>query len=160
MAAAARRRLRVGGLALALAALLALGGAGTAAARPSLPAMEPELMCVTCKIPLSVADSAEATQERELIQQLISQGRSEAQIKHELVAQYGPAVLSTPSTKGFQLTAYLVPIAVVIALAAIALTVLPRWRRAARERARTRAPVPTLTAAEAQRLEQDMKRFD
>jgi cytochrome c-type biogenesis protein CcmH len=147
-------------LILALAAVLAAAPATLATARPSLPAIEPQLMCVTCKIPLNVADSAEATEERELIRQLIAQGKDEAQIKQEMVTQYGPSVLSTPSTKGFQLTAYLVPLAVVLGLLAIALTLLPRWRRAARARAQTRDPVPGLTPAQAQRLEQDMKRFE
>ncbi len=147
-------------LILALAALLAAAPVALAAARPTLPALEPQLMCVTCKIPLNVADSAEATEERELIRELIAKGRNEAQIKREMVTQYGPSVLSTPSTKGFQLTAYLVPLAVVLALLALALTLLPRWRRAARARAQTREPVPSLTPAQAQRLEQDMKRFE
>jgi cytochrome c-type biogenesis protein CcmH/NrfF len=145
---------------LALAALLVAAPAAMASARPSLPAIEPQLMCVTCKIPLNVADSAEATEERELIRQLIAQGKDEVQIKQEMVTQYGPAVLSTPSTKGFQLTAYLVPLAVVLALLAVALTLLPRWRRAARARAQTREPAPSLTPAQTQRLEQDMKRFE
>lgn len=147
-------------LILALVALLAAAPATLAAARPTLPALEPQLMCVTCKIPLNVADSAEATEERELIRQLIAQGKDEAQIKREMVTQYGPSVLSTPSTNGFQLTAYLVPLAVVLALLAVALTLLPRWRRAARARAQTREPAPRLTPAQAQRLEQDMKRFE
>jgi cytochrome c-type biogenesis protein CcmH/NrfF len=145
---------------LALAVLLAAAPATLAAARPSLPAIEPQLMCVTCKIPLNVADSAEATEERELIRQLIAQGKNEAQIKREMVTQYGPSVLSTPSAKGFQLTAYLVPLAVVLGLLALALTLLPRWRRAARARAQTHDPVPSLTPAQTQRLEQDMKRFE
>jgi cytochrome c-type biogenesis protein CcmH/NrfF len=147
-------------LIVTLAALLAAVPVALAATRPSLPALEPQLMCVTCKIPLNVADSAEATEERELIRQLIAHGKNEAQIKQEMVTQYGPSVLSTPSTKGFQLTAYLVPLAVVLALLALALTLLPRWRRAARARAQTREPVPGLTPAQTQRLEQDMKRFE
>jgi cytochrome c-type biogenesis protein CcmH len=141
-------------------ASLALAASATAARPPSLPALEPQLMCVTCKIPLNVAQSAEANQEREVIKQLIAEGKDEAQIKHALVGQYGPAVLSTPSTKGFQLSAYLVPIAAVLALGVLALTLLPRWRRAARSREAQRPPAPTLTPAEAQRLRRDMGRFE
>lgn len=147
-------------VALACLALLALAPAAVALGRPTLPALEPQLMCVTCKIPLSVADSAEATQERELVKELIAKGENEAQIKKVMVSQYGPAVLSTPSTKGFQLSAYLVPIVVVLALVALLVTLLPRWRRAARARASLRQPVPTLTPEQAKRLEQDMKRFE
>jgi cytochrome c-type biogenesis protein CcmH len=153
--AASMRTLALFGL-----ALLALAPAAPAASRLTLPELEPQLMCVTCKIPLSVADSAEATQERELVKELIAKGDDEAQIKKVMVSQYGPAVLSTPSTKGFQLSAYLVPIVVVAALIALMLTLLPRWRRAARARSGRRESAPTLTPEQAQRLEQDMKRFE
>jgi hypothetical protein len=37
---------------------------------------------------------------------------------------------------------------------------LPRWRRRARAQARERAPAPALGAADAQRLEADLERFD
>lgn len=147
-------------LLLALVALAPLAPVALAAARPTLPGLEPQLMCVTCKIPLNVAESSEATQERELIRELIAKGEGEAQIKKAMVAQYGPAVLSTPSTKGFQLSAYLVPIAVVLALVAVLLTLLPRWRRAAREREGMREPAPALTPEQTQRLQQDMRRFE
>jgi cytochrome c-type biogenesis protein CcmH len=154
-------RLRTTLLTLAAGALLIFPSAALAAAqRPSLPQIEPQVMCVTCKIPLNVAESAEATQERVLIRQLIDEGRNEAQIKRALVAQYGPAVLALPSTKGFQLSAYLVPIAVVLALVALLALLLPRWRRAARAQQRTQTPPPALSSAEAERLERDMQRFD
>ncbi len=155
-----RRTLSGRPLMIALIALALLAPVALATARPTLPGLEPQLMCVTCKIPLNVADSSEATQERELVRELIAKGDDEAQIKKVMVAQYGPAVLSTPSTKGFQLSAYLVPIAVVLALVAVLLTLLPRWRRAARAREGMREPAPTLTPDQAQRLEQDMQRFE
>ena len=53
-------------------------------------------MCVTCKIPLELAQSPQADRERALIAELIGRGYDEAQIKHELVAQYGPSVLALP----------------------------------------------------------------
>jgi cytochrome c-type biogenesis protein CcmH len=145
---------------VAIAVLMLLPIAALGAPRPTLPALEPQLMCVTCKIPLNVAESAEATQERELIRELIAKGKDEAQIKNEMVAEYGPSVIATPSTKGFDLAAYLIPILVVLALIAVAVTLLPRWRRATREREGQSEAMPTLTSADAQRLEQDMKRFD
>ena len=106
-----------------------------AAPRASLPTIERQVMCVTCKIPLNVAQSPQADRERAYIQSLIDRGESEAQIKRALVAQYGPTVLGLPSTHGFDLTAYLVPLAVVLALLATLLLLLPRWRRRARAQA-------------------------
>jgi cytochrome c-type biogenesis protein CcmH len=129
--------------------------------RTSLPVIERQVMCVTCKIPLNVAQSPQADRERAFIQGLISSGESEAQIKRALVAQYGRAVLALPSSGGFGVFAYAVPIAVVVGLVAAVLVLLPRWRArgAARTRAR-RSSEPALSAEDAARLDADMARFD
>jgi cytochrome c-type biogenesis protein CcmH/NrfF len=130
------------------------------APRTSLPVIERQVMCVTCKIPLNVAQSAQADRERAFIQGLIDQGQGEAQIKRELVAQYGPAVLGLPKASGFDLTAYLVPLAVVLAALATILLLLPRWRRRARAQSAREAPAAALSATDQARLDSDLARFD
>jgi cytochrome c-type biogenesis protein CcmH len=140
----------------------AIGLAATTPAvrtRASLPAIERRVMCVTCKIPLLVAESPQADRERAYIRGLIGEGRTEAQIEHALVGQYGPAVLGLPSAHGFDLTAYLVPLAAVLALAATLALLLPRWRRQARAQDGPET-APALTDAETARLEADLARFD
>jgi cytochrome c-type biogenesis protein CcmH len=128
--------------------------------RASLPAIERRVMCVTCKIPLIVAESPQADRERVFIRGLIAEGKTESQIEQALVSQYGPAALGLPSAHGFDLTAYLVPLAAVLALAATLALLLPRWRRRAR-RAQTDLPAaPALDAAETARLDADLARFD
>jgi cytochrome c-type biogenesis protein CcmH/NrfF len=131
-----------------------------AAPRASLPAIERQVMCVTCKIPLNVAESPQSQRERAYIRGLIAEGKTEAQIKSELVGQYGSSVLALPSAKGFDLAAYLVPLAVVLALIGLLALLLPRWRRHARAQAATRADSPKLSAGDAARLDADLKRFD
>jgi cytochrome c-type biogenesis protein CcmH len=145
-----------------LSALLtsAVPAALAATPRASLPVIERQVMCVTCKIPLNVAQSPQADRERAFIQSLIDQGRGEAQIKDALVGQYGQAALALPSDSGFGAAAYLVPLAVLLVLLAALAVLLPRWRRRARVQARNRAPAPALGAADAQRLEADLERFD
>ncbi len=139
----------------------AAGAALAATTRTTLPAVESQVMCVTCKIPLPAADSLQATRERAYIQGLIDEGRSEAEIKRALVYQYGPAVLALPSAHGFDLAAYLVPVAVVAALLIAVALLLPRWRRRARAvQAARGAPVSPLSPADTARLEADMARFD
>jgi cytochrome c-type biogenesis protein CcmH len=129
--------------------------------RTTLPIIERQVMCVTCKIPLMVAESPQAKLEREYIQSLIDKGQDEAQVKRSLVAQYGPAVLGLPSTHGFDLAAYLVPLAVVLALLATLAVVLPRWRRHARAQTAIASPAAaTLSPADAARLESDLAHFD
>jgi cytochrome c-type biogenesis protein CcmH/NrfF len=117
-------------------------------------------MCVTCKIPLNVAQSPQADRERAFIQSLIDQGETEGQIKRALVAQYGPTVLGLPSAHGFDLAAYLVPLAVVLALLTTLALLLPHWRRHATAQATREAHHPTLDATDAARLDADLARFD
>jgi cytochrome c-type biogenesis protein CcmH len=134
--------------------------AHAAQARTSLPVIERQVMCVTCKIPLNVAQSPQADRERAFIQGLIDEGHSEAQIKQALVGQYGPAVLGLPSTHGFDLSAYLVPLAVVFALLVLLVLLLPRWRRRARADAGGGTSAAPLAATDAARLDADLARFD
>jgi cytochrome c-type biogenesis protein CcmH/NrfF len=82
------------------------------------------------------------------------------QIKAELVRRYGPAILATPEDHGFSLAAYLVPIAVVLALVAGLAIMLPRWRRrppSADADDGDDAPAPS--AADQRRLDEDLARF-
>jgi len=148
-------------LAGALAAIALAPASVASGAQPhtSLPAIERQVMCVTCKIPLNVAESPQANRERAFISELIAQGESEAQVKRSLVGQYGPAVLGLPAAHGFDLTVYLVPLAVVIALAALLVVLLPRWRRETRTAAPERDASP-LSAADDARLDSELARFD
>jgi cytochrome c-type biogenesis protein CcmH len=134
--------------------------AGALAPRTTLPVIERQVMCVTCKIPLNVAESPQADRERALIRRLIAEGESEAQVKSALVSQYGAAVLGLPASKGFDLTAYLVPIAVVLALLAFLALLLPSWRRHARAQAAVTPGAPQLSESDTARLDADLKRFD
>jgi cytochrome c-type biogenesis protein CcmH len=145
-----------------VASVLALVCAHAAALTPraTLPVIERQVMCVTCKIPLNVAESPQAGRERVFIRGLIAQGQTETQIKNALVAQYGPSVLALPSAKGFDLAAYLVPIAVVLALLALLALLLPSWRRHARVQAERTSSAPELSASDAARLDTDLERFD
>ena len=136
-----------GALLLGFAGAPAARAAGTAAGthpapiapRTTLPAVESQVMCVTCKIGLTVAQSPQANRERAFIQKLIDEGRTLAQIKRALVFQYTNAVLALPPSHGFDLGVYVVPAAVLLALLAAVAVLLPRWRRRARAAQAARA---------------------
>jgi cytochrome c-type biogenesis protein CcmH len=131
--------------------------------RTTLPAVESQVMCVTCKIPLTVAQSPQANRERAYIQSLIAQGEDETQIKRSMVEQYGPQVLALPAAHGFDLTVYLVPLAAVALALALLGLMLPKWRRRARvgiAAAAGSAGSSPLDPADAARLEADRARFD
>jgi len=126
--------------------------------RTTLEDVQQQVMCVTCQIPLQEAESPAANQERTFIQTLVDQGKTMAQIKHQLVLSYGVGVLAMPPANGFDVTVYVVPIAAVAAAVLLALFLLPRWRRRrAPPAALTAAP---LSAADAARLDADLARFE
>jgi len=161
--------LRAGAVALLIAfmtgapAWIALAPAATSAAvtpRASLTEIESEVMCTACREPLEVAQSPQADSERAYIRGLIAQGQTKSQILDNLVAQYGPAVLGKPPAHGFNLTVYVIPVAILALGAAILAFTLPRWRRRTRALARERDPTtPPLDAADAQRLDQELSQF-
>src|SRR4051794_41857417 len=84
-------------LALALSlALVAAAAAAAAQPRTTLSDVEDEVMCDTCNVPLNVADSPRADQERRGIRDLIARGLAQKQIKGELRRRDGPPGLAPP----------------------------------------------------------------
>ncbi len=149
-----------GALLAAALALLALALPALAATpQTNVNDVEGEVMCPICGTLLELAESPQAERERVLVKRLIAEGKTKAEVKDALVAQYGPAVLALPEGSGFDLSAYLVPaIAFVVAVVALALGVL-RWRRAAKP------PGPGSSASgpqgeDAERLDADLARYD
>jgi len=158
-------------LGLIVAALLAFGllagpvaGAGAATPRTTLNDVENEVMCVTCGVPLNIAESDQADRERALIQHLVDQGLTKRQIKDELVNEYGHRVLALPQDHGFGLAAYLVPIVLVLAVLAALVAIVPRWRTrraaGAGDPDDTSTAVPTLSPEDARRLDEDLARYE
>jgi cytochrome c-type biogenesis protein CcmH len=154
-----------------LIALLAVLALALAAASPALAAqprasfndIEDEVMCDVCGIPLNIAESPRAEQQRQEIKQMIARGMTKKQIKATLVQRYGPSILATPEDHGFSLAAYIVPIvAVLAALIALAIAI-PRWRRrrpsAGDDDDDGGGGGPGLSAADARRLDEDLARF-
>ena len=116
---------------VALLALLALAPATALGAQPraSFNDVEDEVMCDTCNVPLNIAESDRADQERAAIRKLIARGLTKQQILDELERTYGPGILAKPQDSGFSLAVWWVPVAVVVGLVALVAVLLPRWRR-------------------------------
>jgi cytochrome c-type biogenesis protein CcmH len=146
-------------IALALLAVAAAPATAAVKARTSLSAIEPQVMCVTCQIPLEVAVSPAADQERQFIVQLIAQGDTAAQVKSKLVAEYGEAVLALPPDRGFNVVVYVIPIVVVALGLALVALLLPRWRRN-RRGVPAASTLGTPSEAESARLDAELSRFD
>jgi cytochrome c-type biogenesis protein CcmH len=146
--------------ALALAGVLALVPAAVAAACPraSLPDLEQDVMCLVCGVPLALADSPQATRERDFIIDLIHRCQSTRQIKAALVAQYGPRVLALPKDDGFGVAAYLVPVLALLLGAAVAVLAVRAWARGRGGSARP--AVAPLSGADARRLDAELGNWD
>ena len=144
-------RLVAGILALAL-----LAPAAAAAQQASLPDIEDEVMCPICGTTLELSDSPQAERERELIRELIAEGKSKDEIKDALVAEYGEDVLAVPDSEGFDLTAWVIP-ALGIGIAAIVVGLA--IARLARRR-RSNGVGRELEPGDEARLERDMSSYD
>lgn len=151
---------RAGTLAALGLGLLALASAAGATPQTTVNEIEGEVMCPICGTLLELSDSPQAQREKVYVARLVAAGKSKAEIKDDLVAQYGPAVLALPKASGFDLTAYLVPVlAILVAAIALAFSVT-RWRRDGKRSqpggAKTEAP----EGEDAEKLETDLSRYD
>ncbi len=116
-------------LLIGLFALLAAGCGGERDEPPTLAQMEKQFICPTCQTTLELSNAPIAERMREFIRERIAAGDSEEEIEAALVAQFGEAVLASPPKEGFNLLAWVLPLAAgAIAVAAVAV-LLRRWSR-------------------------------
>lgn len=147
---------------LSLLALAALAAPAVASEQqPTLSEIEKEVMCPVCGTLLQLAEAPQAQRQKAFVRRLIAEGKSKQQIKDALVVEYGEEVLALPEGKGFNLSAYLVPvIAFAIALVALAIGVA-RWRRAGGPPDGNSKPAPQDPSPEdTERLDADLARYD
>jgi cytochrome c-type biogenesis protein CcmH len=102
-------------LVVLIAAALLLAAPAWAAGRPNAAAIETKLVCPVCHETLDQSTAPVAQEMKAQIRQRIAQGWTEQQILDSMVAQFGPGVLSTPATHGFDLLAWVLPIGGVLA---------------------------------------------
>jgi cytochrome c-type biogenesis protein CcmH len=117
---------------LALLFVIALVTAGSAAAseqHPTLAELEDELVCPTCKTTLAMSNAPVAERMRAFIRERIAAGDTKSEIKDKLVAQFGESVLAAPPARGFNLLAWLLPIAGALAAVVAVAFLARRWSR-------------------------------
>ena len=115
-----------------LVLVLALGLAVPALAsdrHPTLGELEGEVMCPTCKTTLDQSSAPIADRIRQYITTRIAAGDTKSEIKAKLVAQFGPAVLAEPSKHGFNLLAWVLPLAGIVIAAGVVGLLAYRWSR-------------------------------
>jgi cytochrome c-type biogenesis protein CcmH len=111
-------------------ALLAAPAAFASEQHPTLNEMENEVMCPVCGTTLAQSDSPAAKQIERDIQARIRDGWTKSQIEDSLVKSYGESILASPPKHGFNLLAWVLPIAGLLGAAAILGVAAWRWSRA------------------------------
>ena len=143
----------------AVAALALAAPALASDAHPTLNELEGEVMCPICHTTLDQSSSAAAQRIKAFIVRRIRAGDSKSEIERRLVADFGPAILAQPPKQGFDLLAWLLPIAGILAGAVAIGFAAWRWTR-------RREPEPALVGVGSldpeleRRLDDELRRFD
>ena len=115
-----------------MAVLLALALAPAALAseeHPTQAELEGELVCPTCHTTLDQSNAPVALRMKAFVRERIAAGDTKSEIKDRLVAQFGKGVLAAPETEGFDLLAWVLPVAGLIAGGAVLSYLIWRWTR-------------------------------
>jgi cytochrome c-type biogenesis protein CcmH len=114
--------------ALALLTVLAFPAVAEACNGWSEPGMETQLMCPTCHQVLAYSQSRIADNIRAHLHQWCAAGWTSGQVKSRLIAQFGPEIQASPPKRGFDLLAWVIPGAALLAGATVAAALAMRWR--------------------------------
>jgi cytochrome c-type biogenesis protein CcmH len=146
-----------------LAALAFAAPALASEQHPTLTDLENRLMCPICAgETLAQSDSAAAQRIKVHVQQRIRQGWTRSQIINEEVDIWGTRILAAPPKHGFDLLAWLLPLAGILAATVVLGFLVWRWSR-------QRPPPPSvdwslqarpLGPEEERRLDDELRRFD
>lgn len=153
-------------LTLVLGILLAGGLYQPASAQTSTPSddevnrIAKQLYCPVCEnTPLDVCPTEACRQWRELIRQMLAEGKSEEEIKQYFVLNYGARVLAEPPRAGFNWLVYLLPPLLILAGGFILFRTLRNWTRpGAAAPAAGESAAPTHKDEYAARLEEELRK--
>ena len=121
-----------------------------------------KLYCPVCEnVPLDVCDTEACRQWRDLIRQMLAEGKTEDEIKQYFTENYGVRVLSEPPVEGFNWLVYIVPPVAFLAGAFILFKAFQTWKLQARDN--IPAPEPEITTGSpddpyASRFEEELKK--
>jgi len=151
----------VRGAALALIALVLAAPAGASEQRPTAAELESELVCPVCETTLDTSNAPVALRMKAYIRERIAAGDTKSEIKAALVDQFGPAVLAEPPKRGFELIAWVLPLAGLVLGVVVVGLLAWRWShtRKAEDEPAADAAEPLDPALE-RRLDDELARFE
>lgn len=149
---------------LGVLALWATGAPSFASAQAPVPDVENEVLriskslyCPVCTgVPLDVCETQACVQWRALIREKLVAGQNEAQIRQYFIAQYGDRVLGAPPPEGFNLSAYILPVLVLLGGGAILYWTARGWLHHPPP-AGTSAAAPQVPPEYAERIAHELK---
>ncbi len=155
-------------LVIGLALIFALGAIAPAHAQTPTPnqinAVARELWCPLCNgVRLDNCDLQACVQMREVIAEKLMAGESKEQIKAYFVQQYGDVVLGAPSSTGFNLVAWLLPVLIFLVAVGWLAFLVRTWTRRRAPIAVTSAaagPSPAPPDAYLKRVDEELKQYE
>jgi cytochrome c-type biogenesis protein CcmH len=151
-------------LLVALAALVLAAPAAASERHPTQGELEGQLMCPICEgETLAQSDSPAAQRIKAEIRRQIARGATRSEIKDALVKEWGKRILAAPPREGFDLLAWILPLAGLLGAAVVLGGLAWRWSRV-----REPEPAPQLWSQnghplapeEERRLDDELARFD
>jgi cytochrome c-type biogenesis protein CcmH len=128
-------------------------------------AIASQLFCPVCEnTPLDVCPTEACRQWRDLIRQMLAEGKTEAEIRQYFVENYGARVLAEPPRTGFNWLVYVVPPAAFLLGAFLLFRGLRSWQAQTRLAAAEAAPeseartAPPTGDEYVARLEEELKK--
>lgn len=92
-------------------ALVVVAPASASEQKPTPAELESELVCPVCETTLDSSDAPVARLMKARIRERIAAGDTKSEIKTYFVDQFGTGVLAVPPRRGFDLVAWLLPLA-------------------------------------------------
>ncbi|MFM8369636.1 MAG: cytochrome c-type biogenesis protein CcmH [Chloroflexota bacterium] len=93
-------------------------------------AIAKQLYCPVCEnTPLDVCPTEACRQWRELIRDMLAEGKNEQEIKDYFVANYGARVLSEPPRTGFNWLVYIIPPVLIVIGAVLLFSAFRAWTK-------------------------------
>ena len=150
-------------LAIAVTALALAPAAFACTPRASQASLETKLVCIQCHTTLDESDSPFANELKAEVARRIALCQSEQQILDAMVAEFGPSVLSTPQTHGFDLLAWVLPIGGILLGAAALAFGAAYWSRNSKKQQSDSAepnPIAGLAPEDERRVDDALARFE
>jgi len=121
-----------------------------------------QLFCPVCEnVPLDVCDTEACRQWRDLIHQMLAEGKTEDEIKQYFTDNYGVRVLSEPPVEGFNWLVYIVPPVVFLAGAFLLFKTIQTWKQQSKDTGTALEPEMDPTPIDdsyASRFEEELKK--